>query len=234
MSSESCLIIGAISYHSYFFTELVAYSDDEDDGGSFRVIEDRQSVTNGQSHDNGERAQARDTIAAKQSDMPFDDNDRASTSTPRAERHGLLYLLAPPPKLLPPESPGGSFLEDHEWGLGIEKSTEGVDEALAAKLAKFHKLKEEQGTHFNQSLNRNRSFRNPHIYSKLVQWVGVEETGSAYADMIKGGKKRADEVWASSEEARAELIKQGGKDVIGEHCFPNALVPFRCLTLLLH
>lgn len=82
------------------------------------------------------------------------------------------------------------------------------------KLAHFQTLKEEQGVHFNQSLNRNRSFRNPRIYNKLVEWVEVEETSSGYSDMIRGGKAKADEIWMSSQEARRELKLQGGKDAI--------------------
>lgn len=119
---------------------------------------------------------------------------------------------------------------DPEWGLPCEPSaTAGsisvsdsstspekrVDPALQAKLDHFHKLKEEQGTHFNQSLLRNRSFRNPHIYAKLVQWVGVEETASAFSEMSKGEEKDPDRVWFSSEKARATLKAKGGKDVIG-------------------
>ncbi|PWN33955.1 uncharacterized protein FA14DRAFT_114256, partial [Meira miltonrushii] len=54
---------------------------------------------------------------------------------------------------------------------------EGPNASLTAKLAHFHELKQ-KGTHFNQSLNNNRSFRNPHIYAKLVDWIGVDENTS--------------------------------------------------------
>jgi len=49
--------------------------------------------------------------------------------------------------------------------------------ALQAKLAQFHALKKDphQPKHFNDSLMSNRSFRNPHLYAKLVEFVDVDE-----------------------------------------------------------
>ncbi|WFD41186.1 uncharacterized protein MJAP1_004181 [Malassezia japonica] len=72
---------------------------------------------------------------------------------------------------------------DPEWGLG-EEVAHGADETLTLKLAHFHKLKE-QGTHFNATLARNRSFHNPHIYAKLVKWADLDETGSNYVPMAR-------------------------------------------------
>ena len=45
------------------------------------------------------------------------------------------------------------------------------------KLAKFHDLKRDPANpkHFNDSLMSNRSFRNPHLYTKLVEFVDVNE-----------------------------------------------------------
>jgi hypothetical protein len=161
-----------------------------------------------------------------------DANGRASSQSQNPEERSLLRLLGPPPKALHSQTKvqaessnsGSKFESDHrpivdsEWGLGVEKPSDKVDKELFKKLAHFHALKREQGTHFNQSLNRNRSFHNPHIYSKLVQWVEVEETGSGYVDMIRGGngKEKADAIWPSSTEARHLLQLQGGKDVICE------------------
>jgi hypothetical protein len=136
-------------------------------------------------------------------------------------RVAQLHLFAPVAKLVRPDGESGATekakVKDAEWGLGLEKPIGPdtvVDEQLFAKLAHFQKLKEEQGTHFNQSLSKNRSFRNPHIYNKLVQWVEVEETASEYSSMIKEGKRRADDIWNSSRGARIELKRQGGKDAI--------------------
>lgn len=54
-----------------------------------------------------------------------------------------------------------------------------VDPALQAKLAHYHALKSASPpVHFNTSLLTNRSFRNPHIYDKLVSFVGIDERAS--------------------------------------------------------
>ncbi|WFD30416.1 hypothetical protein MSPP1_001435 [Malassezia sp. CBS 17886] len=78
------------------------------------------------------------------------------------------------PFLLPPPGNDG----DTEWGLGTEVDN-GVDDAVAQKVAHFYDLKT-KGTHFNASLAKSRSFHNPHIYEKLIQWAGLAETGSNY------------------------------------------------------
>lgn len=46
-----------------------------------------------------------------------------------------------------------------------------------AKLAQFSTLKRDphDPKHFNDSLMSNRSFRNPHLYAKLVEFVDVDE-----------------------------------------------------------
>lgn len=48
---------------------------------------------------------------------------------------------------------------------------------MQAKLAQFHRLKNDpvDPKHFNDSLMSNRSFRNPHLYAKLVEFVDVDE-----------------------------------------------------------
>jgi hypothetical protein len=48
---------------------------------------------------------------------------------------------------------------------------------LQAKLAQFNALKRDPHNpkHFNDSLMSNRSFRNPHLYAKLVEFVDVDE-----------------------------------------------------------
>jgi len=63
-----------------------------------------------------------------------------------------------------------------DWGIPAG-STEPCDPAIEAKLATFHTLKrdEDQPKHFNDSLMSNRSFRNPHLYAKLVEFVDIDE-----------------------------------------------------------
>jgi len=73
--------------------------------------------------------------------------------------------------LWPPPIPG---LED--WGIP-PPSTQPCDAAIEAKLAQFNALKRDPQSpkHFNDSLMSNRSFRNPHLYAKLVEFVDVDE-----------------------------------------------------------
>jgi hypothetical protein len=44
-----------------------------------------------------------------------------------------------------------------------------------AKFEQFRMMKSEKNMHFNDSLMSNRSFRNPHLYAKLVEFVDVDE-----------------------------------------------------------
>ena len=46
----------------------------------------------------------------------------------------------------------------------------------------FHTLKNDPHApkHFNDSLMMNRSFRNPHLYAKLVEFVDVDEKASNF------------------------------------------------------
>ncbi|KAF9553315.1 HCNGP-domain-containing protein [Agrocybe pediades] len=73
--------------------------------------------------------------------------------------------------LRPPPIPG---VED--WGIPPE-TTEKCEPALQTKFAKFSSLKLDRSKpmHFNDSLMSNRSFRNPHLYTHLVDWVDVDE-----------------------------------------------------------
>ncbi|KAI0322875.1 HCNGP-like protein-domain-containing protein [Amylostereum chailletii] len=73
--------------------------------------------------------------------------------------------------LRPPPIPG---IED--WGIP-PPSNEPCDPTIETKLAQFHVLKRDpvQPKHFNDSLMSNRSFRNPHLYAKLVEFVDVDE-----------------------------------------------------------
>ncbi|KAF9517503.1 hypothetical protein BS47DRAFT_1290942 [Hydnum rufescens UP504] len=111
--------------------------------------------------------------------------------------------------LRPPAIPG---VEDY----GIPSpSTNPCDPALEAKLRQFQALKS-QGKHFNDSLMSNKAFRNPHIYTKLVEFVDVDETGTKfpkhiwdpfdvrpewYADEIAATQKARSQQLASSQVA---------------------------------
>lgn len=97
---------------------------------------------------------------------------------------------------------------DPEWGLG-EEVAHGADETLTLKLAHFHKLKE-QGTHFNATLARNRSFHNPHIYAKLVKWADLDETGSNYVPMARAAHSEP-----SWDVQCAEVVRDGNAAQLG-------------------
>ncbi|CAE6416236.1 unnamed protein product [Rhizoctonia solani] len=91
----------------------------------------------------------------------------STTQTSADDLTQIRALLQPPP------IPG---VED----FGIPPpSGDPVDAELAAKISKFLALKQ-QGTHFNDILMKNKSFNNPHIYAKLVDFVEVDETGTNF------------------------------------------------------
>ncbi|KAF9051759.1 HCNGP-like protein-domain-containing protein [Panaeolus papilionaceus] len=97
--------------------------------------------------------------------------DRSSTpKSAQDELSSMRILLKPPP------IPG---LED--WGIPSE-FTESVNPALEAKLKQFAELKKNPTNprHFNDSLMSNRSFRNPHLYTKLVEFVDVDERSTNF------------------------------------------------------
>ncbi|KAJ2909340.1 hypothetical protein GGI21_001980 [Coemansia aciculifera] len=77
---------------------------------------------------------------------------------------------------------------------------------LQAKFAQWYELKQ-QGANFNETLMRNKKFRNPNIYQWLVDHLGLEEAGS---NMPVGGFSPAElrrdflpEALAEEQERRA-------------------------------
>ncbi|KZS87681.1 HCNGP-domain-containing protein [Sistotremastrum niveocremeum HHB9708] len=69
---------------------------------------------------------------------------------------------------------------DEDEDLLLPPSPETRNLELEEKLAQFRVLKVTQGKHFNDSLMENRSFRNPHLYAKLVEFVDVDETATNF------------------------------------------------------
>lgn len=109
--------------------------------------------------------------ASQAREGPQDEAGPSSRLAASADYHGsssLAHLLPPP------DSTSSPF-----WGLPPDPGDSQehlVDPLLKAKLAHFHDLKSrDPPTHFNESLLGNRSFRNPHIYDKLVAFVGIDE-----------------------------------------------------------
>ncbi|KAF9428695.1 hypothetical protein BGZ94_001392, partial [Podila epigama] len=65
--------------------------------------------------------------------------------------------------------------------FGIPPSPEGeVNPDVQAKMEQFQHIKITRGIHFNQSLMKNKNFRNPHIYSSLVELVALNEIGTNF------------------------------------------------------
>ncbi|KAF9478963.1 HCNGP-domain-containing protein [Pholiota conissans] len=89
---------------------------------------------------------------------------------PQDELRKIRNLLRPPPI---PDVP--------DWGIPAE-TAEPCDPALRAKLMQFFALKHDpvNPKHFNDSLMSNRSFRNPHLYTKLVEFVDVDERATNF------------------------------------------------------
>jgi len=87
------------------------------------------------------------------------------SAEPQDELSRMRTLLQPPP-----------IPDVVDWGIP-EECTSACDPALQAKLAQFSALKHDRinPKHFNDSLMSNRSFRNPHLYTKLVEFVDVDE-----------------------------------------------------------
>jgi len=96
--------------------------------------------------------------------------------------------------LRPPPIPG---VED--WGIPPE-SKQSCDPAIASKLAHFHTLKKdvENPKHFNDSLMSNRSFRNPHLYAQLVEFVDIDERTTNFPRDIWDPNDVKDEWFADS------------------------------------
>jgi HCNGP-like protein len=127
--------------------------------------------------------QSRNRSSGSPMDMDSASGRNTPSEEPQDELSRIRALLRPPP------IPG---VED--WGIPPE-STEPADPAITVsllatvflslpkflaiqtKLAQFHALKRDPDNpkHFNDSLMSNKSFRNPHLYAKLVEFVDVDE-----------------------------------------------------------
>ncbi|BEI99325.1 hypothetical protein CcaverHIS631_0403680 [Cutaneotrichosporon cavernicola] len=69
--------------------------------------------------------------------------------------------------------------DESEWGLPPEMDPNTADSRLQAKVSQFLRLKQ-QGQHINTSLMQSSSFANPTIYTKLVEFVDIDERASAF------------------------------------------------------
>ncbi|KAF8634229.1 hypothetical protein AX15_000993 [Amanita polypyramis BW_CC] len=97
-------------------------------------------------------------------------SSRNNSREPTDEISRIRRLLRPPP-----------IPDVEDWGIPPE-SQQPCDPAIATKLSHFHELKKdvENPKHFNDSLMSNRSFRNPHLYAKLVEFVDIDERATNF------------------------------------------------------
>ncbi|KFH72668.1 hypothetical protein MVEG_02957 [Podila verticillata NRRL 6337] len=147
-------------------------------------------------------------VASQQSRMT--DEAHRSGATFHGDRGALMRSL-----LRPRPIPG---IEN----FGIPPSPEGeVNPTVQAKMEQFQNIKATRGIHFNQSLMKNKNFRNPHIYSSLVDLVALNEIGSnfdkkeffdfegygpeCYAAGLAEAQKQAAERLAVQQQARSQL-----------------------------
>ncbi|RSH95463.1 hypothetical protein EHS25_000555 [Saitozyma podzolica] len=75
---------------------------------------------------------------------------------------------------------GTALTQEEDWGIPPEVDPNEADEGLKAKVAKFLQLKYEKDQHINTTLLSSSAFANPHIYAKLVEFVSIDETATAF------------------------------------------------------
>jgi len=93
--------------------------------------------------------------------------------------------------------------DEGPWGLqdyGIPRPSRSIkpDTTVEAKLRHFHTLRQ-QNIHFNATLQANKSFRNPAILSKLVDFVAVDDKLAGFPkDVWSSSAGLGPDAWASS------------------------------------
>lgn len=121
--------------------------------------------------------------------------------------------------LRPPPIPGVE-----QWGIPTEPSTP-PDPALVTKLAQFQALKRDptHPKHFNDSLMSNRSFRNPHLYAKLVEFAEVDERATNFPREIWDPYNVKPE-WYADQIAELQKVRaeqQAATQPEGKRCYIN-------------
>ncbi|KAI7905102.1 HCNGP-like protein-domain-containing protein [Cokeromyces recurvatus] len=158
---------------------LVNYSDEEDSSSS-----DEQPVA--------QIVQDKKPIRLKTStikEKPIENSNSQTSSSVSTIKKAV--SVSNPPLLLNQE---GSIIEYNKRLLAVltPKPVEGVvnwgipdepnipcDPERTERIAHFLSLKA-SGHHLNKHLQHNKSFRNPRIYAKLVEFTGVDEFGSNF------------------------------------------------------
>ncbi|KAG0305506.1 SAP30-binding protein [Dissophora globulifera] len=99
-----------------------------------------------------------------------------------------------------------------------------INPDVQAKMEQFQHVKVTRGIHFNQSLMRNKNFRNPRIYSSLVELVALNETGSNFEKKeFFDFEGYGPESYASG---IAEAQKQAAEKLAQQHAAPRMNLQF--------
>ncbi|KAJ1674431.1 hypothetical protein EV182_003288, partial [Spiromyces aspiralis] len=156
--------------------QLADYSDDSDveSQGSGGVLHSGSAL--------GEPPSQQKTPADRRADVPKDERPRQAEAAerdgdrPREEQSDSLVDCADQRmyELLEPRS----IPAVPNWGIPDEPPGE-CDSDVQAKFEMWHARRAE-GAFFNDQLLKNKQFRNPNIYAKLVEHLGLEETGSNF------------------------------------------------------
>jgi hypothetical protein len=121
-------------------------------------------------------------------DMESESSGNGASEEPQDEVLRFRALLRPPPIPgvvdwgIPPESEGPGDAAIAVGLLGVCLFARCNDIVVQTKVAQFLALKRDLNNpkHFNDSLMSNKSFRNPHIYAKLVEFVDVDERATNF------------------------------------------------------
>jgi len=97
--------------------------------------------------------------------LPVPSSSRLTIEQIRLKRNAL---LVPEP-----------YTDCPTWTMPPEPTGE-IDPEIQAKVEGFHTALQTQGISFNSRLQANRGFRNPHIYYKLVEFLGLDELGTNF------------------------------------------------------
>ncbi|GAA5996322.1 hypothetical protein JCM5350_007231 [Sporobolomyces pararoseus] len=91
--------------------------------------------------------------------------------------------------------------------------------AVEAKLSNFNSLRQSRGLHFNDSLSSSKAFRNPRIYTKLVEFMDVDETGNCWDKSVWNPKEIGRDGTASRIAELQKLRSEAKQAQIGQ---PNS------------
>ncbi|KAF8903901.1 HCNGP-like protein-domain-containing protein [Gymnopilus junonius] len=104
------------------------------------------------------------------SEPPSSLNHPSSSGSASDELSRIRDLLRPPP-----------ISEVEDWGIPPETKVK-CEPALQTQFNRFGALKVDpmKPIHYNDNLMGNRTFRNPHLYTQLVDWVDVDERSTNF------------------------------------------------------